>query len=62
MKRLSTAGGALTEHKAWAWLTDKGVRGTLNIQTGAFQVPCVVLVERKHLKKVKEEQTNRRVS
>lgn len=39
------------EYPAWAWLEEKGVRGTLNIQTGAFQVPCVVVVEYKYFPK-----------
>jgi len=38
--------------QAWAWVTEAGqVRGTLNMQTGAYQVPALVLVENKHLKK-----------
>jgi hypothetical protein len=56
MNRVSKATAATSKHKAWAWLTKKGVRGTLNMQTGAFRVPCVVLVERKHFKKGKEAQ------
>ena len=37
-----------SEYPAWAWLEEKGVRGTLNIRTGAFQVPCVVVVDHKY--------------
>jgi len=46
--------------QAWAWITEDGqVRGTLNMQTGAYQVPALVLVENKHLKKtVKKECKN----
>lgn len=36
--------------QAWAWITEDGqVRGTLNMQTGAYQVPAIVLVDQKHI-------------
>lgn len=36
---------------AWAWLKEDGqVRGCLNMQTGAYTTPCIILVERRNLK------------
>lgn len=52
---------AMVECKGWAWLEGNGVRGVLNIQTGAFQVPCVVRVDRKFFKEETiTEQTRRK--
>lgn len=46
------------EFAGWAWLDENGVRGVLNMQTGAFQVPCVVRVDREYLKKDLEKKEN----